>query len=58
MKNIQTLKRATKKPKAQVATIRISREEKPLTKANEALKPQVTSAASFTVAADRKLSHF
>ncbi len=58
MKNIQTLKRATKKPKAQVATIRISREEKPLTKANEALKPQVTSAASFANAALRKVAFY
>lgn len=58
MKNTQTLPRASKKLKAQVPPIRTSTTEKPLTKANEALKPQVTSASSFADAALRKVAFY
>jgi site-specific DNA-methyltransferase (adenine-specific) len=59
MKTIQTLKTSARNLKAQVAPATHSAKVvKPLTKANEAAKPKVTSEASFTDAALRKVAFY
>ena len=58
MKNKQIVKIVARKPKALEAKGRILGADKPLTKANEALRPQVTTAASFADAALRKVAFY
>lgn len=59
MKTIQTSKISAGNLKAQVAPVpHRAKVVKPLTKANEAAKPQVTSEASFTDAALRKVAFY